>query len=81
MDYSDLKNKTIFDFTSDPKIIIDEFGITESREEYEVYAQKHMPIETRIRDFIDLAELTNDSRLQSELEKQFASEFELFAFE
>ncbi len=81
MDYSDLRNKTIFDFTSDAKIIVDEFEITESREVYEAYARKDMPIETRIHMFMGLADLLKDSALQAEIEKQFAKEFELFGFE
>ena len=73
----DLRTATIHDFTSDPKILVDEFGIEENKEEY----SSHIPIETRVRDLMDYADLTKNKELESAIEKTFEKELETFSFE
>ncbi|MGB0869486.1 MAG: hypothetical protein ACPGSD_07800 [Flavobacteriales bacterium] len=77
MDYTNLINKTIFDFTNDPKIIWEEFGINETPEEY----RKGLAIRTRIMDFIALAKIMNDETLDKEIDKQFEKELSIWGLE
>lgn len=78
MSYSNqnLRKSTIFDLTTNPNIIVGEFGISESAEDY----NKIISIETRIKDFLDLSELTNDSKLKEAVHKQFKDELLVFGF-
>jgi len=46
-----LRESTIFDLTTDPNIIVGEFGISETADQY----NKIISIETRIKDFLDLS--------------------------
>ncbi|MDB4157958.1 hypothetical protein N9609_00555 [bacterium] len=71
-----LRKSTIFDLTTDTDIIVGEFGILESAEDY----NKIVSIKTRIKDFLDLSELTNDSKLKEAVYKQFKEELLVFGF-
>jgi len=71
-----LRESTIFDLTTDPNIIVGEFGISETADQY----NKIISIETRIKDFLDLSELTNDSKLKEAVYKQFKEELLVFAY-
>ena len=66
LDYSDLKNKTIFDFTDDKKII-KEILLGDSRKKY----LSDLTMFGRHHDFLELADLTKDRKLEREAEKQF----------
>lgn len=62
--YSDLRNKTIFDFTDDPKIIEE---IIVSKEDY----FERLTPKIRYYSFADLAEITNNKALRDAAEEQF----------
>jgi len=51
-----LRTATIHDFTDDPKILVDEFGIDEPKESY----TKYLAIQTRIWELLEYADLTNN---------------------
>lgn len=77
MKYTNLRTKTIFDFTQDPKIIWEQFGISESAKEY----GENLSLSTRIKDYLDLAELTGDKALENAVHEQFSKELSLIGFE
>lgn len=77
MDYSDLRNKTILDFTDDPKVIANFIDEDMTLEEYKAVVGGVALIE----DFIGLAELWNDKELKKAIDEQFADEFEKWGFE
>ena len=72
-----LRESTIFDLTSDTDIIVGEFEILETPEEY----AKGLSIQKRIMDFLDLADLTNDVKLEDAVSLQFKKELSTFGFE
>ena len=72
-----LRESTIFDLTSDTDIIVGEFGILKTPEEY----AKGLSIQKRIMDFLDLADLTNDVKLEDAVSLQFKKELSTFGFE
>jgi len=72
----DLRNTTIFDLTSDKKIISDEFGVSMSKKEY----AEIISIETRIKDLLDFADLTNNKELKTAVLKEFENELLVFGF-
>ena len=72
-----LRTATIHDFTNDPKILVDEFGIDEPKESY----TKNLAIEKRIWDLLNYAELTNDNELENAVSKAFKNELDTFGFE
>ena len=72
-----LRESTIFDLTSDTDIIVGEFGILKTPEEY----AKRLSIQKRIMDFLDLADLTNDVKLEDAVSLQFKKELSTFGFE
>ena len=76
MDYSNLRSKTIFDFTSDDSILEQVDPILTSRifdmDEY-VKECKSNPM-TNAHDLLFAAEALNDPELKSAVESQFADE-------
>ena len=72
-----LRKATIHDFTSDKKILIDEFGIEESKEEF----NKHLSVQTWIMDLLGYAELTKYKDLENAVFKVFKKELDTFGFE
>ncbi|MGJ5643219.1 hypothetical protein [Formosa sp. S-31] len=73
----DLRTTTIFDLTDDVSIIRDEFGIEFSKAEYIQMAS----IETRIKDLLDFADLTENTKLKSAIQKAYKGELSAFGFE
>ena len=73
----DLRTATIHDFTSDKKILVDEFGIEEPKQEY----SNNLAIETRIKDLLDYAELTNNKELEEAIYTTFKKELSAFSYE
>jgi len=67
MDYSDLKNKTIFDFTDEPDVIKSIVG-DELRENYIA----DLGINRRYMDFLELADLTGNRDIEDAAEEQLA---------
>ncbi|AUS04500.1 hypothetical protein [Pseudotamlana carrageenivorans] len=74
---SDLRTTTIFDLTDDVKIIREEFGIEFSKDEYLQMAS----IETRIKDLLDFADLTENTKLKSAIQNAYKTELSSFGFE
>lgn len=72
-----LRTATIHDFTNDPKILVDEFGIDEPKDTY----TKHIPVETRIWELLEYADLTNNKELENAVSKAFKNELDTFGFE
>ena len=72
-----LRESTIFDLTSDTDIIVGEFGILKTPEEY----AKGLSIQTRVMDFLALARLTNDVKLRKAVLSQFKKELSIFRLE
>ena len=64
--YSDLRNKTIFDFTDDPKII--EEITWGTRDAY----LSGLTLDGRYHAFLELADLTKNRKLEKEAVKQLA---------
>ena len=71
-----LRELTIFDLTTDINIIVDEFGIVETSESY----AEGLSIQTRIKDFLDLAKLTKDTKLKKAVHSQFEKELLSFGY-
>ena len=65
--YSDLRNKTIFDFTDDTKII-EEILLGDSREKY----LSDLTLDGRYIDFLELADITKNLKLEEAAVEQLA---------
>lgn len=75
-DYSNLKNKTVFDFTKDAAILEEVLPIIPTGFERDQYLKNYWgqnPCQLAL-SFVDLAELTNDKVLLKEAKRQFAKE-------
>jgi hypothetical protein len=72
-----LRTATIHDFTTDKKILVDEFGIEQPKEEY----SQNLATQTRIKDLLDYAELTKNNELKNAVNKSFETELASFGFE
>jgi hypothetical protein len=86
MDYTDLKNKTIFDFTRDKKLlkkILPEsiyFDYIENPEKT-VEESKKCPEDVSIACIVEFAEITNNSKLYKELKRQFRNKYPICFWE
>lgn len=72
MDYSNLKNKTIFDFCNDEKML-EEIVLVEKGRYFECI--KEYPL-LNAHDLIEYAELTNNKELLQAVKKQYKKELE-----
>jgi len=75
-DYSDLINKTIYDFCDDEKIIR-KINPMLSKQQY-IERSKNVPPIAIAFQFIDLAELTSNEQLKKAVEDQFAKHIKAF---
>ncbi|MBP9017630.1 MAG: hypothetical protein KBG17_07820 [Paludibacteraceae bacterium] len=73
MDLTNLRNKTIFDFTDDPEII----GELVSTLDEEIFLKGLTP-EGRALSLVDYAEYIHDDELKKAVEKEFGAELTLF---
>lgn len=73
MDLTNLRNKTIFDFTDEPKIL-DELVSTTDKETY----LKGLTPEGRAFGLIDYAEYIQDAEMLKAVEKEFDTELSAF---
>ena len=71
MDYSNLKNKTIFDFCKDEQMIAD---LVVSKEDFFRDLKEYPLLNAHV--LIEYAELTNNKSLLQEVEKQYQKELE-----
>ncbi len=77
-DYSNLRQKTVFDFCDDPKILGEVFACHETILEMTDFLKEHckkFPIE-QARSFDYFAEITNNRELKNAVEKEFKNELE-----
>lgn len=75
-DYSNLKNKTVFDFTNDPNVLDEILPFIPSRVDRDQYLKDYWqqnPWQLAF-SFIDLAELTGDEELKKQAQGQFEKE-------
>lgn len=75
-DYSNLKNKTVFDFTKDPDVLVEVLPFIPSGVDRDQYLKDYWqqnPWQLAL-SFIDLAELTGDEELKKQAERQFEKE-------
>lgn len=70
-DYTNLKEKTIFDFTDDPQIIAD---LVVSKEDFMRDVEEYPLYNAHV--LIDYAELINDAKLLSAVETQYKKELD-----
>lgn len=73
MDFSNLRNKTIFDFTDDPAILVELVGTTDK----ETFLDGLAP-EGRMFSLIDYAEYMQDKEMVAAIEKEFEKELSDF---
>lgn len=71
MDYSNLKNKTVFDFCKDEQMIAD---LVVSKEDFFRDLKEYPLLNAHV--LIEYAELTNNKSLLQEVEKQYQKELE-----
>lgn len=71
MMYSDLKNKTIFDFCNDEKVIA---GLVVSKEDFLRDVKEYPLLNAHV--LIEYAELTNDDKLLQAVKQQYKNELQ-----
>jgi hypothetical protein len=76
MDYTDLQNKTIYDFCDD-EIILKQINICLDKDEY-IRRTKNMPLYTRGFALYDLSQLTGDKELKKAVVEQFGDAMDVF---
>ncbi len=75
-DYSDLKNKTVFDFCEDESILKEITGFSSKKEYFKLV--KNMSVEINAIHLSSLADITGDSLLKGHVDKQFKKVLDLF---
>jgi hypothetical protein len=73
MDYTDLRNKTIFDFTSDP-VILEELAGTTDKNSF----LKGLTVEGRAFSLLDYAGYVRNKKMTAAVEKEFEPELAAF---
>lgn len=75
MDYSDLRNKTIFDFCDDAEIL-NEIAPYQTRERHEELCKTTLHV--RWASLYEYAEIINDENMKNEINRVFNDDIEAF---